>query len=313
MKINQNKQNKLQTCALPAMQTDICSVVQDLLPLYTENACSENSKVLINAHLAECAVCRNYLETLHTSTPDTNSATDTKTAKKETNKKMYGAVKEVLQKTEKIAKILATVLYGLCALYLIYFEFAPLEYPHFRTENLRTITLLLLFEFLIPIGLLVFCFMKSKRTVKHSFGIITSILILIYCAPLTLLGSLGSGQYLSSRTTDLANYKEIIAGTQGAFTLLPAEIPEDVTDITFFYEKLHTWSEHYEIRLSYRYTDRETYDAYINMIQTSPQIRNKRDNAKEGELHFALTQGIHDAVLYHDDDAMTVNYHIWKE
>lgn len=35
-----------------------CDVIQDLLPLYTDDCCSENSKHIVEAHLAECAECR---------------------------------------------------------------------------------------------------------------------------------------------------------------------------------------------------------------------------------------------------------------
>ncbi len=41
-----------------------CEVVQDLLPLYHDKVCSEESKKLVEEHLSECANCRAYLDTL---------------------------------------------------------------------------------------------------------------------------------------------------------------------------------------------------------------------------------------------------------
>lgn len=39
-----------------------CKVIEDLLPLYLENICSEQSKKLVEEHLAECESCRRLIE-----------------------------------------------------------------------------------------------------------------------------------------------------------------------------------------------------------------------------------------------------------
>ncbi len=41
-----------------------CEVVQDLLPLYHDQVCSDQSKKLVEEHLSECANCRAYLDSL---------------------------------------------------------------------------------------------------------------------------------------------------------------------------------------------------------------------------------------------------------
>lgn len=41
-----------------------CDVIQDLLPLYADEACSEASRGLVEEHLKECAVCREMAEEL---------------------------------------------------------------------------------------------------------------------------------------------------------------------------------------------------------------------------------------------------------
>lgn len=48
---------------------NICTLIKDLFPLYIEDLCSEESKVMIEQHISECANCKNELELL--STPDT--------------------------------------------------------------------------------------------------------------------------------------------------------------------------------------------------------------------------------------------------
>ena len=41
-----------------------CEVVRDLLPLYTDEVCSETSRELVEEHLQECPDCRNLLDQL---------------------------------------------------------------------------------------------------------------------------------------------------------------------------------------------------------------------------------------------------------
>lgn len=38
-----------------------CKVIEDLLPLYCDNICSEDSKKIVEAHLEECVACRTQL------------------------------------------------------------------------------------------------------------------------------------------------------------------------------------------------------------------------------------------------------------
>ncbi len=35
-----------------------CNIIQDLLPLYLDDACSEESRQLVEEHLTQCAICR---------------------------------------------------------------------------------------------------------------------------------------------------------------------------------------------------------------------------------------------------------------
>ncbi len=44
-----------------------CKVIEDLLPLYHDGVCSEESKLIIKEHLDECADCRGYYDNLRES------------------------------------------------------------------------------------------------------------------------------------------------------------------------------------------------------------------------------------------------------
>ena len=39
-----------------------CNVIRDLLPLYADKVCSEDSKEMVEEHLAECKECKQELE-----------------------------------------------------------------------------------------------------------------------------------------------------------------------------------------------------------------------------------------------------------
>ena len=45
-----------------------CGIIDDLLPLYVDGACSDESKAAIEAHLASCKACREKLERMQTET-----------------------------------------------------------------------------------------------------------------------------------------------------------------------------------------------------------------------------------------------------
>ena len=43
-----------------------CEVIQDLLPLYVDNCCSEVSREIVGEHLEQCEECRKFAESLKT-------------------------------------------------------------------------------------------------------------------------------------------------------------------------------------------------------------------------------------------------------
>lgn len=46
-----------------------CAVICDLLPLYIDDVCSEESKKMVEEHLAECSACRAVLENMQNELP----------------------------------------------------------------------------------------------------------------------------------------------------------------------------------------------------------------------------------------------------
>ena len=41
-----------------------CGIIRDLLPLYIDDVCNEESKQAVENHLSECEKCRNYYNSM---------------------------------------------------------------------------------------------------------------------------------------------------------------------------------------------------------------------------------------------------------
>lgn len=48
-----------------------CNIIKDLLPLYVDDICSEESKILIEDHLKKCPNCKKYLKDIETEIKET--------------------------------------------------------------------------------------------------------------------------------------------------------------------------------------------------------------------------------------------------
>lgn len=65
-----------------------CNVVQDLLPLYQDNVCSEDSKKIVEAHLAECNTCRQIQKKMNDPTYDNSLRQERKNVVSHYNKQV---------------------------------------------------------------------------------------------------------------------------------------------------------------------------------------------------------------------------------
>ena len=57
------------------MEQTKCDIVMDLLPLYVDGVCSEESKKIVEEHLKHCEECKQFLENMQT---EVNVSKDTK-------------------------------------------------------------------------------------------------------------------------------------------------------------------------------------------------------------------------------------------
>lgn len=59
-----------------------CEIIKDILPLYYDNICSQDSRKLVEEHLAECANCRKVLELMNSDIKIKNDIDDINAMKK---------------------------------------------------------------------------------------------------------------------------------------------------------------------------------------------------------------------------------------
>lgn len=78
-----------------------CEIVKDLLPLYHDNVCSNDSKTMVEKHLAYCDSCKAELQAMNDILPLNNT---------EQNLKEAGAVKNLSKKWKK--RMLLSLLKG---------------------------------------------------------------------------------------------------------------------------------------------------------------------------------------------------------
>ena len=68
---------------------NICEVIRDLLPLYADDACSEESRRLVDEHLAECPACTEELARIRESEIESHLAAEREDVLR-TQKKKFG-------------------------------------------------------------------------------------------------------------------------------------------------------------------------------------------------------------------------------
>lgn len=79
-----------------------CGIIRDLLPLYIDDVCNEESKLAVHNHLLECEKCRSYYETIKSTegfevmrsdnSEDSKMASSLKNVKNTINKKIRNIV-----------------------------------------------------------------------------------------------------------------------------------------------------------------------------------------------------------------------------
>lgn len=92
-----------------SFENRICNIVSDLIPLYCDNMCSEDSRSAVEEHTAECEKCRRLLESCSADIKNVSQKTDIR------SRKIIGRVRRKFLVTAVVSSIavLFAVLFGI--------------------------------------------------------------------------------------------------------------------------------------------------------------------------------------------------------
>lgn len=88
-----------------------CEIIRDLLPLYKDDVCSKESRMLVDEHLKECEPCRDYYKKMNTDLPPITESAEPEGKKKITDEILVlKQIKQRITLRTVIAVFLAIVL-----------------------------------------------------------------------------------------------------------------------------------------------------------------------------------------------------------
>ena len=90
-----------------------CGTIKDLLPLYVDHVCSDESKELIEEHLLECEKCKSYMNSLRESQDVEAAAYDEETERRKV-KMMLEMKKKLLFRNILVAVFTVLILVDAC-------------------------------------------------------------------------------------------------------------------------------------------------------------------------------------------------------
>ncbi|MCI7130932.1 MAG: zf-HC2 domain-containing protein [Lachnospiraceae bacterium] len=105
-----------------------CGIIKDLLPLYVDHVCSDDSKELIDEHLLECENCKSYFKLLRESQDVEAVAYDEEKESRKV-KMMLRMRKKLLFRNIMVAMITVFILGGACTSVIHYLKRTTVPIP----------------------------------------------------------------------------------------------------------------------------------------------------------------------------------------
>ena len=105
-----------------------CGIIKDLLPLYVDQVCSDESKELINEHLPECKECKSYMDSLRES-QDVEAAAYDEEKERRKVKIMLGMKKKIVYRNILVAVFSVLILGGVCTSVIHYLKHTLVPIP----------------------------------------------------------------------------------------------------------------------------------------------------------------------------------------
>ena len=107
-----------------------CNLVRDLLPLYVDDALSEDSRQFVERHLKGCPACAKEAEKLKAPVPEAEALASVRTKKEQKG----SSIRKVSRKFKIRAAVIAAISAVLCGVIVFCCYFIPAEYA--RKERL---------------------------------------------------------------------------------------------------------------------------------------------------------------------------------
>ena len=114
-------------------------IVQDLLPLYHEGGCADNSRAAVDEHLQTCQDCRKALEEMDTQLPTEKVAVDDAAAVKKISREWERGKWKARMKGAGIAVLVCLLLFGGWIAATEWFVF-PVELENIQITNVRQLS-----------------------------------------------------------------------------------------------------------------------------------------------------------------------------
>ncbi len=232
-----------------------CDVIRDLIPLYAENLCSEESTALVKEHLSTCSVCNEYLTAI------TKDITPSLPSEKEleerlSEKDLLVKSKESIRKDtiKKILIVLNIIVITITSVIIAVYIFLSIdEIARFPALHYTFgINIIYLFGFIlmlspIIIGSLEIYSLVNRFKSKHYIRkFISNILLQLIAMILSLamMFIMIVAPPFESRTNNLRNYlktdKDIKKHETVYSSFFPEEISESANNPEYRYEKYST-------------------------------------------------------------------------
>lgn len=266
-----------------------CEIIRDLLPLYIDNICSKESRILIEDHLHDCTECHKLFEELTKNIEVENNEDDEINVHIQEKDLLLKAKRSIrFEFIKKIFKVIYKLVIGLNILAIIigYISIKigyDLEYPRFYFGSLGIKTyILLLCVFLFPLinGFIgMFIINKINYIKRYSWKIILNSIVLVVSIVLSLISGFIMFTVippLESFTDSPQNYL-VVGRDMEKFeniyqNFFPKEIPNDAEDISYSYRKYNGLFETTGVICASWSLPIETYEHYKQIIETNSEM-----------------------------------------
>lgn len=229
-----------------------CEIIRDLLPLYIEGLCSEESRSEIEAHLEGCEECRQeYLQlrqdyVLHSAGREAEDfAEEKKVLEKNKKAVMESLADRIIDKI--FTFVFASALILNIAMVVITFLLYRYQYPKLYLKELGSAQVLILLLPFLPTLLAAAGKAAVRKGRKYkllsrilAFGLIPSVLFGAFCTLAFMVIP-----PISSTTHSLADYRKLDGETErfekNISHYFPTQIPDSAEQASYFYQRYPTF------------------------------------------------------------------------